>query len=229
VIKATLLGCRRAETPVVLSPDGRDRPPHLAPFRDGWRHLRYLIMLAPAWLYLLPGVASVAAGLGIFGLLLARAPGEVFVLGPVWFGDHWMPMAMGLVIVGYLSILFAMATTLVGIRSGYRRLTRPLALLYRCSRLEVLLVVAATSLGLGAFLMSDVLVAWAGQHFGALSMVRQVVAGTTAFVVGMQSFFGGFLLSVIAGNDSDPERAAGNAASPAPRVSLAVEYGVDGE
>lgn len=235
VIKAALLGCRRAETPIVLRPDGRDRPPHLAPFRDGWRHLRYLIMLAPAWLYLLPGVASVGAGLGIFGVLLAYPPGEVVVVGPLWFGDHWMPMAMGMVIVGYLSILFAMATTLVGIRSGYRRLTRPLALLYRCSRLETLLAVAAASLALGTLMMSDVIVSWAGRDFGSLSMVRQVIAGTTAFVVGMQSFFGGFLLSVIAGNDSDPERAAGSAAdlgsgaSVERRALLTVGYGVHGE
>lgn len=229
VIKATLLGCQRAETPIVLRPDGRDRPPHLAPFRDGWRHLRYLIMLSPAWLYLFPGVASVAAGLGLFCVLLAHPPGNVVVVGPLWFGDHWMPVAMGMVVGGYWSILFAMATTLVGIRNGYRRLTRPLALLYRCSRLETLLVVAAVSLVLGAVLMGDVLLSWAGQHFGALSMLRQVMAGTTAFVVGLQSFFGGFLLSVIAGNDSDPERAAGEAGSPRLSMALSVEYGVNGE
>ena len=229
VIKASLLGCRRVETPVVLSPDGRGRPPHLEPFRDGWRHLRYLIMLSPAWLYLGPGVASVGAGLALFTLLLAHSPGEVVVVGPFWFGDHWMPIAMGMVTCGYLSILFAMATALVGIRNGYRRLTPTLALLYRCSRLEALLCVAVLSALLGAGLMGDVFLAWAGHHFGALSRVRQVIAGTTACVVGVESFFGGFLLSVIAGNDSDPERAAVMDPTPASGAPLDVEYGVDAE
>jgi glycosyltransferase involved in cell wall biosynthesis len=207
VIKAALLDCRRTEVPVVLSPDGRDRAPHLKPFRDGWRHLRYLIMLSPAWLYLIPGLALVSLGVTIFSLLITRPPGEIAAVGPVWFGDHWMVLAMGMTVSGYLSVLFAMAATLVGIRNGYRRVTRALFILYRCSRLESLLGVSLFFVALGASIIGDVAWAWAGQHFGALNMERQMIVGTTALILGVQSFFAGFLLSVIAGNEGDIEKA----------------------
>jgi hypothetical protein len=211
LIKAALLDCKRTEVPVVLSPDGRGRPPHLAPFRDGWRHLRYLIMLSPAWLYLIPGLGLVSMGVLIFALLMARPPGEIVTFGPLRFGDHWMALAMGMTVSGYLSVLFAMAATLVGIRNGYRRVTRALFMLYRCSRLESLLGVSVFFSALGAWLIGDVVWAWAGQHFGALSMERQMIAGTTALVMGAQSFFAAFLLSVIAGNEGDIEKAVAEA------------------
>jgi glycosyl transferase family 2 len=214
VIKAALLGCKRDEVPIALRPDGRDRPPHLRPFRDGWRHLRYLIMLSPAWLYLLPGLALIAMGLAIFVPLLATPAGEVVPLGPLWFGDHWMVLAMGMTVCGHLSVLFAMAATLVGIRNGYRRLTPALSILYRCSRLETLLVVATLFMLAGAGIIGNVVLGWAGGQFGELSMQRQMLAGTTALVLGAQSFFGGFLLSVLAGNESDLEKAVRDASQP---------------
>jgi hypothetical protein len=191
----------------VLRPDGRDRAPHLKPFRDGWRHLRYLIMLSPVWLYLVPGLTLIALGLSIFALLLTTPPAAVARIGSFWFGDHWMPLAMGMTVAGHLSTLFAMAATLAGIQNGYRRVTPALALPYRFSRLESLLLVSAIFIGAGLFIIADVVVVWAGQHFGPLYMERQMIAGTTALVVGAQSFFGAFLLSVIAGNESDLEKA----------------------
>jgi hypothetical protein len=211
VIKAALLNCTRAEVPIVLRRDGRDRAPHLRPFSDGWRHLRYLIMLSPAWLYLLPGLALIAAGVTIFGFLLATPAGAVMALGPLWFGDHWMALAMGMTVSGHLSVLFAMAATMVGIRHGYRRVTPALALLYRCSRLESMLLVSAIFIAVGLAMVSNVVFVWAGEQFGALAMQRQMIAGSTALVMGVQSFFGAFLLSVIAGNESDLEKAVADA------------------
>src|SRR5690606_3050473 len=96
-----------AEVPIVLRPDGRDRPPHLKPFRDGWRHLRYLVMLSPVWLYLLPGLGLICCGILIFALLLNTPPAAVATLGPFWIGDHWMPLAMGMTVTGHLSVWFA--------------------------------------------------------------------------------------------------------------------------
>jgi hypothetical protein len=215
VIKAALLGCKRSEVPIVLRPDGRDRPPHLRPFRDGWRHLRYLIMLSPAWLYLVPGLLLIALGLGIFVPLLAIPAGEVVAVGPLWFGDHWMVLAMGMTVCGHLSVLFAMAATLLGIRSGYRRITPALNLLYYCSRLETLLLVSLLLFVLGGVIIGNVVLGWAGQQFGELSMQRQMLAGTTALVLSVQSFFGAFLLSVVAGNESDLEKAAKGSVPPA--------------
>jgi hypothetical protein len=213
VIKAALLDCKRAEVPIVLRPDGRDRPPHLKPFRDGWRHLRYLMMLSPVWLYLVPGLSLMGFGLAIFALLLTTPPATVATIGPLWFGDHWMPLAMGMMVTGHLSALLALTATLAGIQNGYRQVTRALALLYRFSRLETLLLVALVFVGTGLFMIGDVVIVWAGQDFGPLYMERQMIAGATALVVGVQSFFGAFLLSVIAGNQTDLEKAIGVASS----------------
>jgi len=211
VIKAALLGCKRCEVPIVLRPDGRDRPPHLRPFRDGWRHLRYLIMLSPAWLYLIPGLTLVGVGITLFALLLSKPPGSVLAIGPFWLGDHWMALAMGMTACGHLSVLFALAATLVGIRNGYRQVTPVLALLYRCSRLETQLLVSLLFIAIGMLLIGNTVLTWAGGHFGALSMQREMIAGATALVLGVQSFFGAFLLSVIAGNESNLDKAVDDA------------------
>lgn len=211
VIKASLLDCKRCEVPIVLHPDGRDRPPHLRPFRDGWRHLRYLIMLSPAWLYLIPGLFLVTAGLTTFALLLPTPPGSIVSVGPFWFGDHWMALAMGMTACGHLSVLFALAATLVGVRNGYRQVTPMLAFLYRCSRLESQLLVAVLFITVGVLVIGNVALVWAGERYGALSMQRDMIAGATALVLGVQSFFGAFLLGVIAGNESDLEKAVANA------------------
>lgn len=211
VIKAVLLGCTRAEVPIVFRPDGRGRAPHLRPFRDGWRHLRYLIMLSPVWLYLVPGFALMCTGVSIFALLLRTSPGAVVRLGPLWFGDHWMALAMGMILCGHLSLLFAMAATLVGIRNGYRRPTPALTLLYRASRLEALLLLSMFFFCIGLATIGNVVLAWTGDNFGPLSMERQMIAGTTALILGVQSFFGAFLLSVIAGNEGDLARSVSEA------------------
>jgi hypothetical protein len=230
VIKATLLDCATTEVPVVLKPDGRDRPPHLKPFRDGWRHLRYVIMLSPAWLFLYPGLLLMVAGGTLFGLLLGTSADHVVPVGPVWFGDHWLPLAMGMTVCGYLSVLFAMAATLVGIQSGYRRVTPMLAFLYRCSRLETLLGVSVSTTLIGMSMIGDVVLTWAGRGFGALDMERQIIAGATSCTLGVTSFFGGFLLSVIAGNIGDIDQAISrHSDTDVNHEPVGVRYGADME
>lgn len=205
LIKATLLGQRRTEVPITLHPDGRGRPPHLRPFRDGWRHLRYLIMLSPVSLFLVPGGLLFGAGLAVFGMLSSVPPGSVFKVGSLWVGDHWIALAMALVSSGQLSLLFAMAATLVGIRNGYRQLTKTLRWLYWASKLEHMLAFAGF-LGLaGVLLLADVFASWAARDFGNLSMHRQVALAASLMILAMQTFFGGFLLSIVAGNEADLE------------------------
>ncbi len=76
LVKATLSGLRVAEVPTTLKKDGRSRPPHLRSFRDGWRHLRFLLLFSPRWLFLYPGLACLAVGL-FLGALLIGGPGAV--------------------------------------------------------------------------------------------------------------------------------------------------------
>jgi glycosyltransferase involved in cell wall biosynthesis len=205
LIKATLLDQRRTEVPITLHPDGRGRPPHLRPFRDGWRHLRYLMMLSPVGLFLFPGAVLLATGITIFAMLLSVPPGRVFFLGGLWVGDHWMALAMALVSTGHLSLVFAMAATLVGIRNGYRHPTRLLRWLYWASKLEHMLVAAMAFFACGGLLLLEVFASWAARDFGRLGMQRQVSVAAALFILGVQTFFGGFLLSIVAGNEADLE------------------------
>ncbi len=205
VIKATLLNQRRTEVPVTLHPDGRGRPPHLRPFRDGWRHLRYLMMLSPVGLFLFPGAVLFISGISIFAMLLSVPPQRVFMLGGLWLGDHWIALGMALVCTGHLSLTFAMAATLVGIRNGYRHTTRALRWLYWASKLEHMLIAAALFGLTGALLLADVIASWAARDFGQLGMHRQVSVAASLLILSMQTLFGGFLLSIIAGNEADLE------------------------
>jgi hypothetical protein len=203
VIKATLLNQRRTEVPITLHPDGRGRPPHLRPFRDGWRHLRYLMMLSPAGLFVVPGVLQLVLGTVIFSLLMSVPAGRVVAFGGLWIGDHWMALGTALVSTGHLCLVFSMAAMLVGIRHGYRRPTRLLRWLYWASKLEHMLVAAVLLGASGLALLGVVVASWAALGFGQLGMQRQVSVAAALIILGVQTFFGGFLLSVVAGNEAD--------------------------
>jgi hypothetical protein len=130
---------------------------------------------------------------------------RVFMLGGLWVGDHWLPLGMALVSTGHLSLIFAMAATLVGIQSGYRQPTRMLRSLYWASKLEHMLVAAGALAACGALLLVDVAASWAARDFGQLGMQRQVGVAASCFILAGQTFFGGFLLSIVAGNEADLE------------------------
>src|SRR5262249_7841308 len=102
VIKATLLHLRIAEVPTTLSPDGRDRPPHLRPWRDGWRHLRFMCLYCPKWLFFYPGVVLML--LGLVGLV-ALLPGPRVVAG-VSFDVNPLLYAAAAVLVGFQAVSF---------------------------------------------------------------------------------------------------------------------------
>lgn len=203
VIKATLLDLKRTETPITLRPDGRNRAPHLRSFRDGWRHLRYLIMLSPSWLYFLPSIVLGAAGFLILAILLS-APGETVVrIGPIWFGDHWIMIASGLLIVAHQAIMFGMATILHGTLDGYRRPKRWLLKLYRVVDLEIMIIMGLIAALLGIIIFGLIFTEWTTQGFSSLDRLREMGVAVTLGVIGIQNIFSGFLLAIISGNRTD--------------------------
>ncbi|MFZ3202130.1 MAG: glycosyltransferase family 2 protein, partial [Candidatus Acidiferrales bacterium] len=103
VVKAMLFGLRVAEVPTVLSPDGRDRPPHLRTWRDGWRHLRFLLLYSPRWLFLYPGIILLVLGAAVSVWLL---PGPRTV-GGVQFDYHTLLFGAMAILIGFQSINFA--------------------------------------------------------------------------------------------------------------------------
>ena len=200
VVKATLVGLKRTEVPITLRPDKRGRPPHLRPWRDGWRHLRYLFMLSPAWLFFVPSAVFAVIGATLALALVANANTEMIAIGPFLFGDHWMVIAGSLLVMAQQTAIFGMATILYGLGQGYRRAGPGLSRLLKFGRLEYMLILGSAVLLTGLALFGHVVSSWAQSGFGPLSMLREVVAAMTLVVIGVQSFFGGFLLSIVAGN-----------------------------
>jgi glycosyltransferase involved in cell wall biosynthesis len=202
VIKATLLDVKRTEVPVTLYPDGRDRPPHLRPWRDGWRHLRYIVMLSPYWLFFVPGMIMGALGIVIFLLLLLNPNQEVIRIGALSFGNHWLIVAGMLLVLAHQNLIIGFATTLYGVKMRYRRFGKFLGRLIGAVNLEIMLSIGLITALLGAGLFAFVFLNWSAQGFGSLDQIRAISGAATLIILGMQNFFGGFLLAIIAGNSA---------------------------
>lgn len=199
VIKAALKRLRIAETPVRLLPDLRDRPPHLRPWRDGWRHLRYLFMLSPTWVFGVPGIAAFCAGLAILAVAVLRSLG---LTGPTPFGESWIVVGVLLTAVGHMAGFMAVASHLYGVRAGYRLpkvwlgATRNLLTLESC-------IVGGLSLIVGSVAgMTAIAFHWGAGSFAALPSILPVAIAGVAGTIGLQTLFGGFLLAVIGGNEA---------------------------
>jgi glycosyltransferase involved in cell wall biosynthesis len=201
VIKAVLRGETIAERPATLSPDLRDRPPHLRPWRDGWRHLRYLFMLSPSWLFTLPGLASAFAGVGILGLAVWHA-----LFGPrqtdFFFGDYWVILAAALVGLGHLAVLLGMASHLHQVRAGYRRPRRWVSWASPFVTLETMILTGAGLAVLGLADLVGVVLAWSARDFTRAESVLPAVLGALLITLGAQTVFGGFLMAILEGAQS---------------------------
>jgi len=196
VVKATAFGLRVTEIPTILSPDGRERPPHLRTWRDGWRTLRFLLLYSPRWLFLYPGIVSVVLGIVVGGLLL---PGPL-TIGKVAFDVHTLLFAAMAILIGFQSIVFATFTKLFAISEGLLPEDPRLSQLFRYVTLEVGLVVGVLLILAGTGAWGLGLAYWQSHHFGALDpekTLRIVIPGLVCFTLGFQSILSSFFLSVL--------------------------------
>jgi len=200
IIKATLKQQKFAEAPVTLSKDIRDRPPHLRPWRDGWRHLRYLLMLSPAWAFAVPAILTALVSLCIFGFA-----GAALINGD-WdashFGNYWVVLAGSLLGLSHIAALLAASTHLYGCRAGYRRAFVWESRLAKWVSLETMLLAGGTAFAIGLGILLAVVAYWSDHGFDAIRSVLPAVAGSTLMVIGAQNALGGFLLAVINGNEA---------------------------
>jgi len=195
VIKATFAGMRIVETPTTLSKDGRSRPPHLRPWRDGWRHLRFMLLYSPTYLFVLPGV--VLMGLG-FAAVLALLPGPVPV-GRVTFDIHTMMFSSIAVLIGFASLSFGGFTKIFAIGEGLLPPDPNLDRAFKHLTLEVGLVIGGL-LFLGGLTGSIVAVLrWRALEFGPLpgNLLRLVIPSALAIALGFQIILTSFFLSVL--------------------------------
>ncbi|PXW78175.1 glycosyltransferase involved in cell wall biosynthesis [Blastomonas natatoria] len=200
VIKAALLRLRVTEVPATLSRDLRDRAPHLRPWRDGWRHLRYLFMLSPTWVFGVPGAACLGLAGVIFGVALLHLLGVLG--GATMFGTSWTIIAGFLTTCGHFALIMAVATHLFGVRQGYRLIRPALRASSGWLTLEMMLVSGIALIGAGLLGLLAVTVWWGQGGFVALETQLPLILFATSAAVGLQNVLGGFVLSVIAGNDN---------------------------
>lgn len=115
VVKSTLQGLDVREVPTTLAPDGRSRPPHLRSWRDGWRHLRFLLLYSPKWLFFIPGLVLMAVGL-VAGTALTFGPVRIADLA---FDVDTLVGASAMVVIGFQASLFALFTKVYAAEEGF--------------------------------------------------------------------------------------------------------------
>jgi glycosyltransferase involved in cell wall biosynthesis len=196
IVKATLAGWRIAEVPTVLSPAGRSRAPHLRSWRDGWRHLRFLLMMSPRWLMLYPGACLIGAGTAA-ELVILHGP---VIIGGVGFDIHTMLYAAGASVLGVQLVLFSLVARTIGVLKGLLPMTPSLARFLRVFSLErgmlLGLTLAAFGLGLAAYSVAS----WAHTRLAALdpvTMMRVAIPSVTLMLAGAETVFASFLLGFI--------------------------------
>jgi len=196
VVKASLAGVGIAEVPTTLSPDGRGRAPHMRPWRDGWRNLRFMFLYSPRWLFLYPGLLLMLVGFAA-GIWLLPGPQRV---GAITFDVHTMVYAGLALIVGFQVVSFAFFTKLFAITEGLLPPDPRLDKLFRYVTLEVGLMAGFILMAVGLGTALSAVLQWKATGFGQLnfdSTLRVVIPSATCIALGTQTIFSSFFLSVL--------------------------------
>jgi len=196
VVKATIHGLDIAEVPTTLSPDGRTRAPHLRSWRDGWRHLRFLLLFSPRWLFLYPGLALMGVGTAIT-LWILPAPATI---AGVTLDIHTLFYASLGVVVGFQSALFYVFARLYGMREGLAPPDKKFLRMAESFTLEAGLLTGLVLLLIGLALAVIAVSEWTETEFGALPpeyAMRLVIPSGTCILLAFQIAYGSFFLSVL--------------------------------
>ena len=196
VIKATIMGMKIAEVPTPLSPDGRTRQPHLRTWQDGWRHLRFMLLYSPNWLFLYPGMALMIAGI-LLGTRLSQGPLEIRGVG---FDTNTLLFSATAVILGFQSILTALFSKTYAISHGLLPKKSMLVKVASYFSLEVSAVIGLLLVVMGAVTAGISIQNWAHQDFGPLMTdkgLRIVIPSVTFIILGTQTIMASFFLGVL--------------------------------
>jgi glycosyltransferase involved in cell wall biosynthesis len=193
LIKAARAGAHIAEVPITMWPDQRNRPPHLRTFRDGWRHLRFIMLSAPNWLFLLPG--SVLMALGV-GLVLWLLPGPAFA-GKVELNTNTMSLAMMLVLLGMHIVSIGLFVKVFCYTERLSRTELSLARWLKRVKLEHGLLLGAALVVVGLTGDAFVFGQWAAHGFGHFYAVRTVFFCSLSLFLGVEVLFSSVFLSML--------------------------------
>ncbi|MDO8662389.1 MAG: glycosyltransferase family 2 protein [Candidatus Omnitrophota bacterium] len=196
VIKATILGMRVTEVPTTLSPSGRSRPPHLRPWRDGWRHLRFMLLYSPRWLFFYPGIFFIFIGSLLGAWLLPKAR-TIFGIS---LDIQTLLFCAAAVLLGFQAVLFTALAKIFLVNSGLLPRNKWFDRIFRLLNLErgifcgVLLLLA----GLSGAVFS--VFEWGRNHLGPLNpevSMRSVIPSVLLIILGFQIVFASFFFSVL--------------------------------
>ncbi|MRT18044.1 glycosyltransferase family 2 protein [Vitellibacter sp. q18] len=196
IVKASLKNLKIAEVPTVLSPDGRSRPPHLNTWRDGWRHLRFLMLYSPTWLFFIPGAAMMALGLVASGFLLA---GPVKI-GGINFDVHTLLYTSGAVLIGFQFILFYGLTKVFTVENGLLPKSNKYDRLFQFINLERGLIAGLVLVIVGIVLSAMAYADWQAIGFGNIdstSVLRRVIPAVTLMLLGVQVLLFSLFFSIM--------------------------------
>ena len=196
VIKATLLKMDIREVPTTLDKDGRSRPPHLRPWRDGWRHLRFMLLFSPNWLFLYPGILMMLTGILLGGGLLARP----LNLGGLRLSVGTLIYCVTLIEVGFQALWFALLSRAYTVQEGLVPQSPRMRFLDRLVTLESGLLAGLALVAVGFVLFFYAVSIWSGARFGVLDVdeiARICIASSLAISLGFEVALSSLLLSTL--------------------------------
>jgi glycosyltransferase involved in cell wall biosynthesis len=196
VVKASLASMKVSEVPITLHKDGRSRPPHLRTWRDGWRHLRFLLLFCPKWLFLIPGFALMLCGAAMTLWLV----GGTRYLGSVGLDIHTMLVSGVFALIGYELVLFGAFIKVFGMRAGFLPSSRRMDSFFRVASLEKGLLLGGALTLIGSALVVFAVVSWGRHGYGALdtqASMRPLIVAVLLIAGGVQTIFASFVLSLL--------------------------------
>jgi glycosyltransferase involved in cell wall biosynthesis len=196
VIKSTLKQLKIAEVPVTLRPDGRTRPPHLKPWRDGWRHLRFMLLFSPRWLFFAPGIFLSLLGIILGGVLSVQN----VAIGGINLNVGTLMMACMAVVVGFQLVAFAFFTKVFAIAEGLLPDDPKFSRVFKFFNLEKGILIGLVVLLAGIALFLRAVWIWRQHNFGELDYeqnLRRLIPAATLIVLGVQIVFSSFFMSAL--------------------------------
>ena len=197
VVRSALAGLRIEEVPTVLKPDGRSRPPHLRTWRDGWRHLKFLLMYNPRWLFFIPGAMLCGLGVLLSAMLFF---GPLQLAANLQLDLNTFVAACFMVVTGVQLVTFGVLSRYYAAITGILPDTKRSDWLTGWASTDRLATHAGICLLAGSLLFGYAMLRWASLGFGPLSapeIPRIVVLGLTLVVIALQLFFSAFLLGIL--------------------------------
>lgn len=195
VVKCTLNNYKMTEVPTTLSPDGRSRPPHLRSWRDGWRHLKFLLMHSPNGLFLYPGLILMGIGF-IIMLLLILGP---FMIGNITFDIHTLLYGAAFILVGATAVEFCVFTKIYAANTHYIPMSKSIEKVSRFST-EAGVLIGSILFLMGLIVTIVAISYWSNTDFAGLNpefVMRITIPASVFMQLGVQLIFGGFFIGIL--------------------------------